>query len=206
MKFETVEKKIRKLGVGEEMELYTSENCSRIYVRKPEKVPKRLVRKIPPELNFQIFLKIPEKEEFRPNHLRVLIDYHLKKKSRPELFRPLISSVEKIYAGEDPDILLKDFDTYNFPMQIDPLDITFYLTQLFMVEQKITWGEGSGQESNYDPPHLFFMGYLRMVFDDAQEIDKICWGAANRNPPQARYTKYDNKKGKEYKEDGRVEE
>lgn len=86
-------------------------------------------------------------------------------------------------------------------MQIDPLDVTLYLTQLFMVEQQISWGERESRESRYEPPYLYFMGYIRMVFDEAKEIDKLCWGAANRNPPLVRYTKIDNKKRKEYLED-----
>ncbi len=201
MNFNSAEERIRELEVGGKINLYTAEDGSQIFVKKPENVPSQLRRKIPPALNFQIFLNPPRDEEFRPNHLRVLIDYHLKKKSEKNLYKELLSSVEAIYRGKDPENQLQKFNSYNFPMQIDPLDVTFYLTQLFMIEQEITWGKGTEYGSKYEPPRLFFLGYVRMVFDEAKEIDKICWGAANRNQPLVGYTKYNNKKRDEFSEE-----
>lgn len=201
MDFNSVEKAVMELGLGEDLDLYETEGGLNVFVKRPSDVVRGLRHEYEKELNFQIFLKKPGEDAFRPNHLRVLIDFHLKKESRKELFSDLLSSVEQIYEGSDPEVLLEKFESYNFPMQIDPLDVTFYLTQLFMVEQQITWGERAERESRYEPPYLFFMGYIRMVFDDAKEIDKLCWGAANRNPPLVGYTKLDNKEREEYTEE-----
>ncbi len=201
MKFEPLKQEIYALDLGERKNVYECENGSTIYVYRPEEEVKGLTQDYEVELNFQIFLKKPEEEEFRPNHLRVLIDYHLKKESRKNESRKLLSAVERIYEGEDLETLLEEFESYDYEMQIDHLDVTLYLTQLFMVEQAITWGERASRDSKFDPPYLFFMGYLRMVFDEAKEIDKICWGAANQNLPWVGYTKKDNKNRDEYTEE-----
>ena len=51
--------------------------------------------------NFQIWLKEGERE-FRPNHLRVMIDLNLRIRSRGDLKERLLFAFDNIFYGRDP--------------------------------------------------------------------------------------------------------
>lgn len=69
-----------------------SEDGIEIFIIRPNKVFKNYdVNK-----NFQIFIKEGDRE-FRPNHLRVMIDLHLKVRSRPDLKNELLIAFDKIF-------------------------------------------------------------------------------------------------------------
>ena len=117
--------------------------------------------------------------------MRLLIDLYLKKISRPDLSTLILNSIEEIFKGEDPEVIVLRFKGEEFEMKIDDIDTNLYLAQLFFAEQAINWRG----RSKFDLPQLFLLGYIRMVFESDTEIDKICWNAV-RNPPPKKYTKY----------------
>jgi len=162
--------------------MYKARDGSEIYVLRPEK-PGRTKQEYK-IFNLQIFLKKPGKKEFRPNHLRLLIDLYLKKISDPEKSEYIFSVIERIFNGEDPKNFINDVKNMRFKMQIDDVDINLYCAQLFMLEQDICY-----EKSKYDPHRLFLMGYIRYVRSGEEEIDKIARGIAVGYPPPPRFTK-----------------
>lgn len=181
MEFNTLIDLIRKLKIRESRTIYKTWSNEKIFVLRPEKQSATLKRKYKRELNFQIWLQKSNGLEFKPNHLRVLIDFYLKKMSRPDLSKTILECLEKIFNGGDPEKIVGKFKDEEFRMKIDDIDTNFYLTQLFFVEQAINYTHGKVQ-----PPQAFLMGYLRVLFETDVEIDKMCWSAP-RNPPPPKF-------------------
>jgi len=55
------------------------------------------------------------------------------------------------------------------------------------------------KESKFDPPTLFFQGWIREFIDSPKEIDNMCMSVASGQPPKAKYVKLENKKDKKDK-------
>jgi len=146
--------------------------------------------------NFQIWLK-EEQREFRPNHLRLFIDLNLRVRSRPELKKPLLLAFDNIFYGKDPEIELKELKKEEFKHYLNDIAVIGILSQLFLIEQEY----GYHKPSMFDPPNLFFQGWVREVLDNPKEIDNLCMSIANGQPPLVRYTYRDNKKHKDYDKD-----
>lgn len=143
--------------------------------------------------NFQIWLK-QEEREFRPNHLRVMIDLNLRVRSRPELKEKLLFAFDNIFYGKDPEEELIELEKESFEHYLNDLVLIGVLTQLFIIEQEY----GYHGESKFDPPTLFFQGWIRSFIDSPKEIDNLCMSVCNGQPPKADYVNQENKKSKKW--------
>ena len=143
--------------------------------------------------NFQIWLKEGDRE-FRPNHMRVFIDLNLRIRSNPQSKRDLLLAFDNIFYGEDPEKELTNLSKLSFEHYLNDLIIIGVLAQLFIIEQE----HGYHKESKFEPPTLFFQGWIREVIDNPKEIDNLCMSVCNGQPPLAKYVKLENKKDKKY--------
>lgn len=163
-----------------------------IFLFRPSKLSKKF-KDYDVKKNFQIWIKDGERE-FRPNHLRVLIDLNLRIRSRPDLKDKLLLAFDNIFYGKDPEKELDELSKVRFEHFLNPLKVIGILTQLFIIEQEHAYHK----ESKFDPPTLFFQGWIREFIDNPKEIDNLCMSVANRQPAEARYTNLENKKSKKY--------
>jgi len=173
--------------------ILTDNNGVELSIFRPIKVPKGLRQKYDAKKNFQIWLK--EKDDhFRPNHLRLIIDLDLKVRSRPDLQKELLKAFDDIFYGEDPEIVVKRFNGIKFEHELNSIIIIATLMQLFIVEQAINYTS----ESKFDPPTLFFLGWVRAVLCRHKEIDNLCMSIGRFQPPPPRFTSMENKKHAKY--------
>jgi len=143
--------------------------------------------------NFQIWLKENDRE-FRPNHLRVMIDINLRVRSRPELKKDLLLAFDNIFYGKDPEKELMKLSKQKFEHYLNDLVVIGILSQLFIIEQEY----GYHKESMFEPPTLFFQGWIREFIDNPKEIDNLCMSVCNGQPPLTKYVNQENKKHKMY--------
>ncbi len=173
----------------EKPKILFDKNGTQIYIIRPKKEYKGYdVTK-----NFQIFLK-DKRIEFRPNHLRVMIDLNLRIRSRPDLKSKLLIAFDNIFLGNDPFIEIKELKSEKFEHYLNDLEIIAQLSQLFILEQELNYNK----ESKFEPPTLFYQGWIRQFLDNTKEIDNLCMSVCKGQPPQAKYTFQDNKKNKKY--------
>lgn len=144
--------------------------------------------------NFQIWLREYNNREFRPNHLRVFIDLNLRVRSRPDLKKDLLLAFDNIFYGKDPEIELNKFEKEKFEHFLNDLTVIGVLAQLFIIEQEY----GYHRESNFEPPALFFQGWIREFIDNPREIDNLSMSVCSGQPSLAKYTVLENKKNKKY--------
>ena len=182
MKYNDLLEIIKNLKIGESEELYKTDD-SKIWIMRPEKLGRSLKNKEKYDIkrNFQIFMKKGEEREFRPNHLRILIDLHLKLISNLEDSKIVFSSLEKIYSGGDPLEFKNELNGLKFKMQLDSALTNVCCSQLFMAEQDINYTHGK-----IIPPRSFLMGYIRFVKSGQENIDKILWNSI-RHPPKKEF-------------------
>ena len=143
--------------------------------------------------NFQIWLK-EGKREFRPNHLRVMIDLNLRTRSRADLKEKLLIAFDNIFYGKDPEEELANLSKEKFEHYLNDLIIIGVLSQLFIIEQEY----GYHKESKFEPPTLFFQGWIRSFIDSPKEIDNLCMSVCSGQPPKASYVNLENKKSKKW--------
>jgi len=141
--------------------------------------------------NFQIWLN-DEERQFRPNHLRIMIDLNLRIRSRPDLKKQLLTIFDNIFYHSDPDEEIEKVKDEKFEHYLNSLKIIANLAQLFIIEQEYCYNKAS----NFDPPTLFFQGWIREFIDSPKEIDNLCMSVCRGQPPEIRYTKKENKKHK----------
>ena len=146
--------------------------------------------------NFQIFIKDGDRQ-FRPNHLRVMIDLHLKVRSRPDLKSELLTAFDNIFYKENSLLSIENLIEEDFEHFLNSISIIAVLSQLFIIEQDYNY-EG---ESNYDPPTLFYQGWVRQFIDSSKEIDNLAMSVCSRQPPAAKYTSLENKKHKKFRDE-----
>ncbi len=170
-------------------------NNTQVYLYRPSKLSKRF-SDYDVSRNFQIWLREGERR-FRPNHLRVFIDLNLRVRSRPDLKRALLQSFDNIYYGNDPEIELQKLAEQEFEHFLNDIFIIGVLSQLFIIEQEYCYH----RESKYEPPTLFYQGWVRQFIDSPKEIDNLCMSVANRQTPLKKYTNRENKKHKKYEKD-----
>jgi len=94
--------------------------------------------KISPK-DFGVGLVLGEKPEFRPTHVRLLFDLHLKRRSEPEKSEKLFYALEKVYEGEDPKKLALELKNIDFKMQLDSAEVNLCYAQLLMIEQEFNY-------------------------------------------------------------------
>jgi hypothetical protein len=214
MKKEEMFKIIRDLEFDKKRVVFKKDNTE-IFVFRPSKLSERF-KDYDVKKNFQIWLKEGERE-FRPNHLRVMIDLNLRVRSRPDLKRKLLLAFDNIFYGKDPEEELEEIEKEEFRHlqnkfsekelkllykegignSLNSLIIIGVLAQLFIIEQEY----GYHKESKFDPPTLFFQGWIREFIDNPKEIDNLCMSVCNGQPALAKYAKFENKKDKKYVKD-----
>jgi len=191
MKYEEMFEVVRDLRFDSKQSICEEEDFE-IIIYRPSKLSKRF-KSYDVNKNYQIWLKHKQRE-FRPNHLRVMIDLYLRTRSRPELKKDLLLCFDNIFYHNCPEEQIKIFDDEHFEHALNPLRITAYLHQLFIIEQDYCYH----RESRYDPPTLFYQGWLRQFMDSPKEIDNLCMSVCRGQPPIEQYTVYENKKHKNY--------
>ncbi len=191
MKKEYMLKIIKELPFDTRHVVYKQEDLE-IYLWRPSKLSKRF-KDYNIETNFQIWLK-DKNREFRPNHLRVMIDLNLRVRSRPDLKDQLLLAFDNIYYGKDPNVTLDRLLDEDFSHSLNSLIVIGYLSQLFILEQEY----GYPRESKYNPPTLFYQGWIRQFLDNEREIDILCMSVCNRQPPKVKYTSNEDKNHPKY--------
>jgi len=186
---------IKELEFDKKKTLCVDENDTELYVLRPSKLPKRLKNDYDVNKNFQIWLKEGERE-FRPNHLRMMIDLNLRTRSRPDLKKEMLTIFDNIFYGKDPDEEIKKLHGKSFEHLLNSLKIIANMAQLFIIEQEFNYT----RESNFEPKTLFFQGWIREFIDSPKEIDNMCMSVCNGQPPKVQYTDRENKKHKKYEE------
>lgn len=174
--------------------VFHKSNGVEIFLRRPSILPPRF-KDYDLKKNFQIFIRDGERV-FRPNHLRVMIDLNLRVRSRPDLRNNLLSCFDGIFYQGDPDVLIEPISNENFEHFLNPLSVIAHLSQLFIVEQDYNYL----RESKFEPPTLFYQGWIRQFLVSNKEIDNLCMSVCNGQPPMVEFTQQDNKKHKKYEE------
>ncbi|MCD6275570.1 MAG: hypothetical protein J7J42_02380 [Thermoplasmata archaeon] len=181
----------KELGIDEEYVVYTLGDLEFVF-KRPSKPGRNLKREYDPKKNLQIWIR-EGKEEFMPNHLRILLDLEFKIMMRPQYQKELLLAFDRLFYGDDPDTIYEDFKHLEYPPELRSLKYDLYLAQLFFVEQEI----GYHFEAKFIPKYLYLQGWIRCLLTRSMEIDRLLW-SATRNPPPVKFTKKDNKKHKEY--------
>jgi hypothetical protein len=196
MKYDEMVKIISSLNLGEKRSILVDNEDVELYVVRPEIVPSKLKNKYEATKNFQICIK-QKFQDFKPNHLRVLIDLSLKVKAQPKLKERMLLAFDNIYYGNDPIKEVEQFKDITFPHFLNSMEIIASLSQLFLIEQDLNYS----RESHYDPKGLFFQGWVREFIDSPKEIEIMCVSAARGQPPNTKYTSKENKKSKKHQPD-----
>lgn len=198
MKKDEALKIVKELPFDTKRSVY-NDNQAEIYILRPSNLSNRF-KSYDPKKNFQIWLKEGE-AEFKPNHLRVLIDLNLRVKSRPDLKKDLLLAFDNIFYGKDPDNELKLLSSEKFEQSLNNIMVIGYLAQFFHVEQEYAYNK----ISKFDPPNLFLQGWIRMFIDDPQKlgkssksIDILTMSVARGQPSHKLYVDKENKKSKNY--------
>ncbi|MCX6816723.1 MAG: hypothetical protein NTZ93_02580 [Candidatus Beckwithbacteria bacterium] len=191
MKYDEMFNKVRNLEFDTEMSVCKSHDTE-LYLLRPSVLSKRFstynVKK-----NFQIWLRTVARN-FRPNHLRVFIDLNLRVRSRPDLKEKMLVAFDDIFYGKDPNEVIQGLKKEKFEHFLNPIEIIANLSQLFIIEQAYSYNK----ESNFDPPTLFYQGWIRQVLDDIKEIDNLCMSISRGQPAAAKYTSKENKKSNKF--------
>jgi len=193
MKFDDMFNVVKKLEFDYEKTICDDERI-KVFIFRPSTLSKRF-KDYDVTKNFQIWLREDERR-FRPNHLRIMIDLNLRTRCRPDLKRIMLTIFDNIFYGEDPDIELERIKNERFEHYLNSIKVIAYLHQVFIAEQLYCYNK----ESKYDPPTLFYQGWVRQMIDSPKEIDNMCMSICNRQPPQAKYTNKENRKHKKFKE------
>ena len=125
-----------------------------------------------------------------------MINLHLKVRSRPDLKNELLIAFDRIFYKENSLLAIKNLLNENFEHYLNSISIIAVLSQLFILEQDYNY-EGA---SNYEPPTLFYQGWIRQFIDSPKEIDNLSMSVCSRQPPAAKYTSLENRKHKKFKE------
>jgi hypothetical protein len=171
-------KMLGKLESGERIVIYTSQ--------KGIEVTATQTGKFSPH-DYAVGLVIPNRPEFYPTHVRLLFDYYLKRLSDQIQAKKLFEAVERIYQGDDPEKLVPEIGSLDFPMQLDEAMVNLVYTQMLMIEQDFNFDPAGPRKSKYDPPRGFLMSFIRWVASGENEIDKIITAAVRNYPPPTRF-------------------
>ncbi len=183
---------VKELEFDKKFVICKDENGVELSIFRPSKLSKRF-KDYDIKKNFQIWLKEGERE-FRPNHLRVMIDLNLRIRSRPDMKKELLSIFDNIFYGKDPDKETEKIKNEKFEQYLNSIKIIANLSQLFIIEQDYCYHK----VSKFDPPTLFLQGWVREFIDSPKEIDNMCMSVSKRQPPDAKYVSKESKKNKKY--------
>ena len=96
-----------------------------------------------------------------------------------------------VFQGIDPLGLTEATRKTAYRLQIETADVNLVYDQLLMIEQDFNYGPRGYKKSNYDPPRLFNMGFIRWIFSGQDEIDRIITAAVRNWPPPKQFTRLD---------------
>ena len=184
---------VRSMELDTQSDVYDVSDGTRLFLRRPKEVSKKLKNEYDPKTNIQIWAKEPGKDAFKPNHLRLLTDLIFLRRARPDKTEQLLSAFDDVFYGEDPCVVYDHVKNIELPDLLRPLDYDLCLHQLFIAEQAI----GYKRESQFEPKYLFLQGYVRAILCGYEEVDKLLWSATSK-PPSPRYTKEDDSNRKEF--------
>jgi len=140
--------------------------------------------------DYGVGLILPGQDEFRPTHIRLLIDYYIKRESNQPGTMQLYGCLEKVYLGDDPILFKDQLASINFPMSLDEGEVNLYISQLLFIEQDFNFGPGAPKISKMNPPREYLMRFFRWVFSGDSQIDRIIFAAAGRKfPAPDKYSK-----------------
>lgn len=165
-----------------------------IYVVRPEKEFKNYDL----DKNFQIFLKLPNWREFRPNHLIAMIDLNLRIRSNPEQKENLLNLFDNIFYKKDYSFYLEELSNITFDHFLYDIEIISALYVLFLIEQDYNYPDW---KSNYNPKTLFLHWWIRQFISDWKEIDNLVMSVCRWQPPMVKYTCQDDFNHKKYNKD-----
>jgi len=118
---------VKELPFDTKRTVYKKEDVE-IWIIRPSKLSKRF-KDYDIKKNFQIWLKEGERE-FRPNHMRVLIDLNLRIRSREDLKEKLLLAFDNIFYGKDPEKELEELEKEDYEHFLNPLTVIGILAQL----------------------------------------------------------------------------
>lgn len=182
---------VKKLPFDTKRVIYREGDFS-VFIYRPSQLSKRF-SDYNKRKNFQIWFKEGDRE-FRPNHLRVFIDLNLRVRDKPSTKKRLLTAFDGIFYGKDPEVELKSLSKEHFKYTLNSIIISGILSQLFIIEQEYAYHK----ESKFNPPTLFYQGWIREFIDSPKEIDNLCMSVANGQPPLNRYVNLENKKSRRY--------
>jgi len=180
---------VKELGFDKKVTVF-KKGDTEIQLFRPSKLSTRIID-YDVKKNFQIWLKEGNRE-FKPNHMRVMIDINLRVRSIPKLKKELLVAFDNIFYGKDPEKELIKLSKTKFENYLNDLLIIGVLAQLFIIEQEY----GYEKESMFEPPTLFFQGWIREFIDNPKEIDNLCMSVCNGQPPLTKYVNKENAKHK----------
>ena len=174
MEMSQLSNELRNLSKGEYRIIYKSQKNVEVTVTQTGKHSER---------DYAVGLNLPGQEEFRPTHIRLLIDLYIKRESNGKDFKTFFKSLEDVYAGQDPKSFVEELRTLTFPMQLDEPEINLYIAQLLMIEQDFNFGPDAPKKSKMDPPREYLMRFFRWIAAADTQIDRIIFAAAGRRYP-----------------------
>lgn len=161
--------------------MYTGTNGTKVYIVRTDYICPG---------DFRVVLKPKDKGEFAPTHVRLFFDLYLKKISNWEHAKILFFAFEEVNRGSDIEISIEKVKNLNFPMELDPSDVTLYYGFLLLAEQEWNYGPRGCRKSNMNPAREFLMQYIRwLALSDYGEIDQVVTSAVRNRPPRSGFEK-----------------
>ncbi len=181
---------VKNLGIWERETIF-KRNDLEIYIYRPE----IQFKDYEVEKNFQIYLKLENGREFRPNHLIVMIDLNLRVRSNSEYKEYLLLLFDNIFYKKDFSLEINKLSHIEFTHFLYDLDVITTLYLLFLIEQDFNYPDN---KSKFNPKTLFLHWWIRQFLCDWKEIDNLVMSVCRWQPPKVSYTKEDNRNHKNY--------
>jgi hypothetical protein len=182
MELGTASEKLWELKLGERLVVYVSRDGTEVTATRTDKICPH---------DFGVGLKIPNRAEFRPTHVRLLFDLYLKRVSNMEDAKKMFGALDLVYEGEDPLQVNERLQQLRFPMQLDEVDTTLYYTQLLMIEQEFNYGPRGCKQGKVQPPREFLMRFIRWIASNDSQIDDVISTAVRNRPARMRYAEWE---------------
>lgn len=178
----------------ETSESIIKENGVEVYILRPEKPSPNLKQSYNKNDNFQVWLRIEDKRS-EPEHKDYFDDLYSRVRSNSHLIEKYDSLFENIFYGGDPVVLSREIQEDLLDGVSYNLIICAVCAQLFIIEQDVN----RKNNSLYNPPSLFFMGYLRSVLDLNTNYELLLTNSFKDGRhfsvlPNIKYTYIDNSK------------
>lgn len=193
LEYKEIYKKVKNIKVWKKKTILKWSDFE-IYVFRPEKIFKNYdVKK-----NFQIYLKLNNGREFRPNHLIAMIDLNLRIRSNVDQKENLLKLFDNIFYKKDYSENIKQLKWKRFTHFLYDIEVISTLYLLFLIEQEYNYPDG---KSKYSPKTLFLHWRVRQFVCEGKEIDNLVMSVCRWQPPMVKYTFQDDLNHKKYNKD-----